>query len=126
MAKAQIVTVLQRYAYDIHRISALIPQAGGAAQEAQSKLKQLKDALHSDYKHRYPIARSAQLTPLEQANLARAIRDVFLALQEIGVNTNPGREWRSALYRADMDIERYLAELRGPEKSVGSVTTDWV
>ena len=125
MAKAQIVTVLQRYAHDIHRISALIPQAGGPAQEAQSKLKQLKDALHSDYKHRYPIARSAQLTPLEQANLARAIRDVFFALQEIGVNTNPGREWRSALYRADMDIERSLAELRGPEKSVESVTTDW-
>ena len=126
MAKAQIVTVLQRYAYDIHRISALIPQAGGAAQNPQSKLKQLKDALHSDYKHRYAIARSAQLAPLEQAMLERAIRDVFLALQEIGVNTNPGREWRSALYRADMHIDRYLAELRGPGGSVESVTTAWL
>ena len=126
MTKAQIVTVLKRYAYDIHRISALIPQARGAPQEPQSKLKQLKDALHSDYKHRYAIAGSAQLTPLEQPSLERAIRDVFLALQEIGVNTNPGREWRSALYRADMHIDRYLAELRGPEKSVESDTTEWL
>jgi hypothetical protein len=127
MAKAQIVTVLQRYAHDIHRISALIPQGGGTtAQEAQSRLKRLKDAIHSDYKHRHAIVRSAQLIPLEQANLARAIRDVFFALQAIGVNTNPGREWRNALYGADMDIQRYLAELRGPEKSVESETTDWL
>ena len=126
MAKAQIVTVLQRYAHDINRISALIAQGGGTAQEAQSRLKQLKDAIHSDYKHRHAIARSTQLTPLEQANLARAIRDVFFALQAIGVNTNPGREWRNALYSADMDMQRYLAELRGPEKSVESETTDWL
>jgi hypothetical protein len=125
MTKAQIVTVLQRYGHDINRISALIPPGGGTtAQEAQSRLKQLKDAIHSDYKHRYAIARSAQLIELEQANLARAIRDVFFALQAIGVNTHPGREWRNALYGADMDIQRYLAELRGP--SVESDTIDWL
>jgi hypothetical protein len=123
MAKAQIVTVLQRYAHHINRISALIPQGGGAAQEAQSRLKQLKDAIHSDYKHRHAIARSAQLTPLEQANLGHTIRDVFFALQAIGVNTEPGREWRNALYRADMEIQRYLAELRGPSIET---ETDWL
>ena len=123
MAKAQIVTALQRYAYDINRISALIPQGGGAAKQAQPRLKQLKDAIHSDYKHRHAIARSAQLTPLEQANLAHAIRDVFFALQAIGVNTEPGREWRNALYRADMEIQRCLAELRG---SCIEIETDWL
>ena len=123
MAKAEIVTVLQRYAYDINRISALIP-GGGTAKEAQSRLKQLKDAIHSDYKHRHAIARSTQLTPLEQANLARTIPDVFFALQAIGVNTNPGREWRNALYGADMYIQRYLTELRGP--SVESDTAEWL
>ena len=127
MAKAQIVTVLQRYAHDINRISALIPQGGGTtAQEAQSRLKQLKDAIHSDYKHRHAIARSAQLTPLEQANLARAIGDMFSALQTIGVNTNPGREWRNALYGADMCLQRYLTEVRGLDKSVESDTTEWL
>lgn len=124
MAKAQVVAVLQHYAHDIHQISALTPQGGGAAKRAQSRLKQLKDAIHSDYKHRHAIARSAQLTPLEQANLAHTIRDVFFALQAIGVNTEPGREWRNALYGADMGIQRYLAELRGP--SVESDITEWI
>ena len=125
MAKAHIVTVLQRYAHDIKRISALIPQGGGTtAQKAQSRLKQLKDAIHSDYKHRHAIVRSTQLTPLEQANLARTIRDVFFALQAIGVNTNPGREWRNALYGADMEIQRYVAELRGPSVEADGEDSD--
>jgi len=125
MAKAHIVTVLQRYAHDINRISALIPQGGGTtAQRAQSRLKQLKDAIHSDYKHRHAIVRSTQLTPLEQANLARTIRDVFFALQAIGVNTNPGREWRNALYGADMEIQRYVAELRGPSVEADGEDSD--
>ena len=125
MAKAEIVTVLRRYAYDINRIAALMPDSG-TAKDAQSKLKQLKDAIHSDYKHRHAIARTAQLTPLEQSNLARAIPDVFFALQAIGVNTNPGREWRNALYGADMYIQPYLTELREPETSVESDTTEWL
>jgi len=125
MAKAQIVAVLQGYAYDINRIVALVPQGSSAASEAQSKLKQLKDAIHSDYKHRHAFARNDQLTPLEQANLARAIRDMFFAVQALGVNTNPSAEWRTALFSADADIQRCLAELRGPEKPVESVATDW-
>ena len=125
MAKAQIVTVLRGYAHDINRISALMPH-GGTPKEAQSRLKQLKDAIHSDYKHRYAIARSTQLTPLEQANLARAIRDVFFTLQAIGVNTTPGREWRNALYGADLCIHRFLTELRGHENSVESDITEWL
>lgn len=125
MAKTQIVAVLRGYAYDINRISALMPH-GGTAKDAQSRLKHLKHATHSDYKNRHAIARSAQLTPLEQSNLARAICDVFFALQAIGVNTNPGREWRNALYGADMCIQRYLTELRSPEKSVESDTTEWL
>ena len=64
MAKAEIVTVLRRYAYDINQISALMPDSG-TARDAQSRLKQLKDAIHSDYKHRHAIARTAQLTPLD-------------------------------------------------------------
>jgi len=123
MAKAEIVTVLRRYAYDINRISALMPDSG-TAKDAQSKLKQLKDAIHSDYKHRHAIVRSSQLTPLEQANLARTIRDVFFALQAIGVNTNPGREWRNALYGADMEIQRYVAELRGPSVEADGEDSD--
>ena len=99
---------------------------GGTAKDAQSRLKQLKDAIHSDYKHRHAIARTAQLTPLEQSNLARAILDVFSALQAIGVNTTPGREWRNALYGADMYIQRYLTEFRDPEKSVESDITEWL
>ena len=125
MAKAQIVTVLRRYAYDINRISAVMPDRG-MAKDAQSRLKELKDAIHSDYKLRYAIARSAQLTPLEQSNLARAILDVFSALQTIGVNTTPGKEWRNALYRADMYIQRCLTELRDPAESVESDTTEWL
>jgi len=96
----------------------------GTAKDAQSKLKQLKDAIHSDYKHRHAIVRSTQLTPLEQANLARTIRDVFFALQAIGVNTNPGREWRNALYGADMEIQRYVAELRGPSVEADGEDSD--
>jgi len=125
MAKAQIEAVLQAYAYDINRIIALVPQGGGANKEAQSKLGQLKNAIHSDYKHRYAIARSTQLTPAEQALLARAIRDMFFAVQAIGVNSNPSVEWRTALSSVDTDIQRCLAELRDPEKPVESVTTDW-
>jgi len=125
MAKAEIVTVLRRYAYDINRIAALMPDSR-TAKDAQSKLKQLKDAIHSDYKHRHAIARTAQLTPLEQLNLAHAILDVFFALQTIGVNTNPGREWRNALYGADTYIQRYLTELREPETSIESDITEWL
>ena len=125
MAKPEIVTVLRRYAYDINRISALMPD-GGTAKDAQSTLKQLKDAIHSDYKQRHAIARTAQLTPLEQSNLARAILDVFSALQAIGVNTTPGREWRNALYGAEMYIQRYLTEFRDPETSVESDVTEWL
>ena len=125
MAKAQIVAVLRGYAYDINRISALMPH-GGTAKDAQSRLKQLKDAIHSDYRHRYAIARSTQLTPLEQANLAHAIRDVFFTLQAIGVNTTPRRERRNALYGPDMRMQRYLTEFRDPEKSVESDTTEWL
>ena len=39
MAKAEIVTVLRRYAYDINRISALMPDGGdgqGRAVEAEA------------------------------------------------------------------------------------------
>jgi hypothetical protein len=67
--------------------------------------------------------------PQEQANLERSIRDMFFAIQAIGVNTNPGPEWRSALFRADLEIERCLAELQDPVKTrVESVatTTDWL
>ena len=126
MAKAQIEAVLQAYAYDINRIIALVPQGGGATREAQSKLGQIKNAIHSDYKHRYAIARSTQLAPAEQALLARAIRDMFFAVQAIGVNSNPSAEWRTALSSADTDIQRCLSELRGPEKPVESVTEDWL
>ena len=125
MAKAEIVTVLRRYAYDINQISALMPDSG-TARDAQSRLKQLKDAIHSDYKHRHAIARTAQLTPLEQSNLARAILDVFFALQAIGVNTTPGREWRNALYGADMYIQHCLTEFRDREKGVESDITEWL
>ena len=125
MAKAEIVAVLRRYAYDINRISALMAD-GGTAKDAQSGLKQLKDAIHSDYKQRNAITRSAQLSPLEQSNLASAILDVFFALQAIGVNTTPGREWRNALYGADMRIQRYLTEFRDPEEGVASDITEWL
>jgi hypothetical protein len=124
MAKAQIVAVLQGYTYDINRIFALIPHGSRAVKEAQSKLRQLKNAVHSDYKHRYAIARNTQLTPLEQENLARAIGDVFFALQAVGVNTNPSTEWRNALFSADMDIQRCVARLHGQEKPAESVATD--
>ena len=77
MEKAQIAAVLQGYAYDINRIVVLIPQGSGAAREAQSKLKHLKDAVHNDYKHRYAIARNPQLTEREQASLARDARCVL-------------------------------------------------
>jgi hypothetical protein len=125
MEKAQIAAVLQGYAYDINRIVVLIPQGSGAAKEAQSKLKHLKDAVHSDYKHRYAIARNPQLTEREQASLARAIRDMFFAIQAIGVNSNPSAEWRNALFGADLDIQRCLTDLHGPEKVVEPANTDW-
>ena len=127
MAKAQIVAALRVYTNDIDRIVDLIPFRN-AAKEAQSRLKQLKTATHGNYKHRHSIVSSTQLTPREQANLERSIRDTFFALQAIGVNTNPSTEWRSALFQADMDIERCLAKLQDPVKTrVESVaTTDWL
>ena len=128
MAKSQIVAVLQGYVYDISRISALIPQGGGARRQAQSRLSQLKHAVHSDYKQRYAIARSPQLTPLEQKNLARGINDMFVALQALGVNSNPDTEWRNALFAADIRIQRCLAELQvsaARAETVGS-SSDWL
>jgi hypothetical protein len=125
MDKAQIVGVLQGYAYDISRISALIPQGGGAAKQAQARLSSLKHAVHSDYKQRYAIARSAQLTPLEQKTLARAINAVFFALQALGVNSIPSTEWRNALFSAEMDIQRCLSELESSAERAESVSTDW-
>ena len=127
MAKAQIVAALQGYTNDIDRIVALIP-LGNGAKEAQSRLKQLKTATHSNYKHRHSIVSSTQLTVQEQASLVRSIRDIFFALQAIGVNTNPSSEWRSALVRADMDIERCLAKLQDPVKTrvESVVATDWL
>jgi hypothetical protein len=126
MDKAQIVAVLQGYAYDISRIFALIPQGSGAAKQAQARLSDLKHAVHSDYKQRYAIARSTQLTPLEQKHLAGAINDVFFSLQALGVNSNPSTEWRNALFSADMDIQRCLSQLHTPEaQAAHSVSTDW-
>ena len=124
MDKAQIVAVLQSYNYDINRIVALIPQGAGAAKDAQSKLRQLKGALHNDYKHRYAIVRSTQLTSVEQSGLEQAIRNVFFAVQAIGVNSNPSAEWRNALFDADLDIQRCVAELNGAGKQTESVPTD--
>jgi hypothetical protein len=125
MTRAQIVAALQGYAYDIDRIVALIP-FGNGAKEAQSRLKQLKTATHGDYKHRHSIASSTQLTPQEQANLERSIRDMFSAIQAIGVNTNPGPEWRSALFQADLEIERCLAKLQDPVKTRVESVEDWL
>jgi hypothetical protein len=124
MAKAQIVGVLQGYTYDINRIFALIPQGSRGVKEAQSRVRQLKNAMHSDYKQRHAIARNTQLTPIEQKNLAGTISDVFFALQAIGVNSNPSTEWRNALFAADMDIQRCVARLNGLEERAESVTTD--
>ena len=115
MAKAQIVAALRVYTNDIDRIVDLIPFRN-AAKEAQSRLKQIKTAIHSNYKHRHSIVSGTQLTLQEQASLERSIRDMFFALQAIGVNTVPDTEWRNALFGADTEIERYLAGLRGPEK----------
>ena len=126
MEKAQIAAVLQGYAHDINRIGVLIPQGSGAAKEAQSRLKKLKDAVHSDYNHRHALARNPQLTEREQSSLARTIRDVFFAIQAIGVNSNPSAEWRNALFGADLDIQRCLADLQGLEKVVEPATTDWL
>jgi hypothetical protein len=126
MDKAQIVAVLQGYAYDISRIFALIPQGGGAAKQAQARLSDLKHAVHNDYKQRYAIARTTQLAPLEQKNLARAINDVFFSLQGLGVNSNPSTEWRNALFSADMDIQRCLSQLQTPEAQTAHFeSTDW-
>lgn len=116
MAKAQIVATLQGYSYDISRIFVLIPQGIGAARQAQSRLRQLKTAIHSDYKQRHSIARGTDLTPLEQASLERGITDVFFALQGIGVNSNPSAEWRRALYTADRDLQRCLSDLQPSEE----------
>ena len=82
MAKAQIVAALRVYTNDIDRIVDLIPFRN-AAKEAQSRLKQLKTATHSNYKHRRSIVSSTQLTPREQANLERSIRDMFFALRQL-------------------------------------------
>ena len=128
MAKAQIVAALRVYTNDIDRIVDLIPFRN-AAKEAQSRLKQLKTASHSNYKHRHSIVSSTQLTLQEQASLERSLRDMFFALQAIGVNTNPSPEWRSALFGADLEIERCLSALQDPVKRrVESVatTTDWL
>lgn len=127
MTKAQIVAALRVYTDDIDRIVDLIPFRN-AAKEAQSRLKQLKTAIHSNYKHRHSIVSGTQLTLQEQARLERSIRDMFFALQAIGVNTNPSSEWRSALVRADMDIERCLTKLQDPVKTrVEPVATaDWI
>jgi hypothetical protein len=124
MDKGQIVAVLQAYAYDISRISALIPHGSGAAKEAQAKLRQLKTAIHNDFKHRHTIARSTHLTPGEQASLERSIRDLFFALQGLGVNSNPSAEWRHALFSADLDIQRCLASLHVPQQATES-TSEW-
>ena len=124
MARQQIVAVLQGYTYDINRIVVLVPHGSGAAKEAQAKLKQLKTAVHNDFKHRYAIARNAQLSPSEQAKLAHTIREVFAALQAIGVNTTPNAEWRSALFAADLDIQRLVSQLHGVE-AAETTTSDW-
>ena len=124
MAKAQIVAVLQGYAYDISRLSALLSQGSGS-REAQSRLRELKNAVHNDYKHRYSIARSTDLTDLEQETLTRAIREVFFALQGIGVNSTPTAEWRSALFAADIDLQRCLADLSEQKERANAITTDW-
>jgi hypothetical protein len=118
MSKAQVVAVLQGYAYDINRIVVLVPHGAGAARQAQSRLSDLKNAVHSDFKHRHAIVPSTQLTSLQQARLVRAIQDVFGALQGIGVNTIPNAEWRSALFGAELDLQSFLTELRDPEESV--------
>jgi hypothetical protein len=112
MAKAQIVATLQGYSYEINRIFVLIPQGSGGARQAQSRLRELKNALHSDYKQRHAIARSTELTPPERASLTRGISEVFFALQAVGVNSNPSTEWRNALFSADRDLQRCLAELQ--------------
>jgi hypothetical protein len=118
MTKAQVVAVLQGYAYDMNRIVVLVPHGAGAAKQAQLRLKELKNAVHSDFKHRHTIAPSTKLTPMQQAKLVRTIQDVFAALQGIGVNTIPNAEWRSALFGAELDLQGYLADLRDPEESV--------
>jgi hypothetical protein len=118
MSKAEVVAVLQAYAYDMNRIVVLVPQGAGAARQAQSRLRDLKNAVHSDFKHRHAIASSTQLTALQQARLVRTIQDVFSALQGIGVNTIPNAEWRSALFGAELDLQGYLADLRDPEENV--------
>jgi hypothetical protein len=125
MPKAQIVAVLQGYAHDVNRIVALVPMGAGAARDAQLRLKELKTAIHGDYKHRHALTRSTDLTPAEQASLERAIREVFFALQDIGVNSNPGREWSHALFAADVDIQRCIAVLQGATQRSESATTDW-
>jgi hypothetical protein len=124
MARQQIVAVLQGYTHDINRIVTLIPHGSGAAAGAQARLKQLKTAIHNDFKHRYAIARNPELSPAEQAKLAHTIREVFAAVQAIGVNTNPSAEWRSALFAADLDITRLLSQLHGVE-AAETTTSDW-
>ena len=123
MDKVQIVAVLQGYAHDINRISALVSQGSGA-REAQVKLKQLKNAVHNDYKHRYGIARSTQLTENEQEHLTRGVRDVFFALQDISVNSTPSSAWRSALFAADLELQRCLTDLISQTERA-TTTTDW-
>ena len=118
MSKEQVVAVLQGYAYDINRIVTLVPQGAGAATQAQARLKTLKNAVHSDFKHRHAIAPSTRLTSVQQARLVRLVQDVFAALQGIGVNTIPNAEWRSALFGAELDLQSFLTEVRDPEESV--------
>jgi hypothetical protein len=116
MAKTQILATLQGYSYEINRIFVLIPQGSGAARQAQFQLKALKNAVHSDYKQRHALVRGTELTPREQASLTRGITDVYFALQGIGVNSNPSTEWRNALFSAEQDLQRCLAELQPSEE----------
>jgi len=84
----------------------LVRGAGDRAREAASILKA---AAKADYKR--PASSRQSMSRFESRIYEPCMHRVFVALQKLRTNTNPGPAWKSALFDADTQLNHWLHQL---------------
>ena len=116
MDKDMCINELENFDTQIQKILSLFDERGfilpdAFVNDAQEKLKALKQNLENEYKKRSTVKGKKNMTEVEKQYFLPAIHQTFAYLT-IRVNSNPDEKWVMELKRAEQEIKYYLNALK--------------
>jgi hypothetical protein len=107
LSPEEVRAALQGYRDRIAEIDAMIPPGTylvhGAGDRASEAASHLKSAVKSC--HKRPASSRQSMSEVERLFFDPCMHRVFVALQKLRINTDPGPKWKSALFVADTELD---------------------